>query len=56
MKKQSENDGTTNLAHPREKIAVEGGEPATTTPAATDWGDVATVDHRQRSYQALYRL
>ncbi len=43
----------TNLAQPRENAALEAGDPATTTPAATDCWDVATVDHRQRSYQAL---
>src|SRR5438477_600848 len=48
MKKQSEKEGTKNRAHPRENIALVGGAPATTTPAATDCWDVATLDHRQR--------
>src|SRR5258708_34307049 len=54
IKKQSENEGMTNLAQPRENAALEAGDPATTTPAATDCWDVATVDHRQRAYQAIW--
>jgi len=34
----------TNLVQPRENTALEVGDPATTTPAATDCWDVATLD------------
>jgi len=53
MKKQSEKEGASHRAQPRENATLDGDGRATTAPAAIDCWEVPTLDHRQRRYRPL---